>query len=122
LTRGWLCAALLVFGACRSPASVPASNSGPLTAITPSGQSDWPLTFRWSGASAGALVRLRIYDDAERQVFGSEARGTTWEAPRDLNGILSRGTPYQWRVARVDANGEEVDASALTRFSIRAAP
>ena len=80
---------------------------------------DWPITFSWSGASADSVVRIRVFDEAERQVFGIEARGTAKEAPPELRSALSPHTPYQWRVARVDANGEEVDVSAMRSFTLR---
>ena len=51
--------------------------------------------------------------------FGFEARGTSKDAPPELRSILDAGTQYQWRVARVDANGEEVDPSAMKAFSLR---
>jgi hypothetical protein len=80
------------------------------------------VTFSWSGTSADSVVRIRVFDEAERQVFGLEARGTSQEAPPDLKSALAPGAPYQWRVARVDENGQEADASTLTAFSLRAAP
>lgn len=121
--RIWvLCAGLVLLAGCSSqPASAPAT-AGPLVALVPSGQVDWPVTFSWSGTSADSIVRIRIFDEAERQVFGLEARGTVKEAPPDLKSALSPGRPYQWRVARVDENGQEADASALTTFSLRVAP
>ena len=80
------------------------------------------MTFSWAGTSADSVVRIRIFDEAERQVFGIEARGTAKEAPPDLKSALSPGTPYQWRVARVDENGQEVDVSAMRAFALRGAP
>jgi hypothetical protein len=77
------------------------------------------VTFSWSGTSADAVVRIRVFDEAERQVLGLEARGTSIEAPPDLRSALSPGTPYQWRVARVDENGQEVDISAMRAFTLR---
>ena len=65
------------------------------------------------------MVRVRIFDEAERQVYGIEARGNQAQAPDELRQLLKTGTPYQWRVARVDENGQEVDQSDLTAFSIR---
>jgi hypothetical protein len=116
---GALCAPLLLLAACTSAPQQSPQASGPLEAIAPRGAADWPLSFSWKGASAGEVVRIRIFDDAERQVFGMEARGSTKASPAELKSILEAGAPYQWRVARVDANGEEADASALTPFSLR---
>jgi hypothetical protein len=65
------------------------------------------------------VVRVRIFDEAERQVYGIEARGNQAQAPDELRQLLKTRTPYQWRVARVDENGQEVDQSDLTAFSIR---
>jgi hypothetical protein len=113
-----LCAGLTLLGAC-STAPASRSASPPLEAIAPSGQVAWPVTFSWSGTTADAVVRVRIFDEAERQVFGFEARGTSKDAPPELRSILDAGMPYQWRVVRVDANGEEVDPSAMKAFSLR---
>jgi hypothetical protein len=88
-------------------------------ALAPSGQVDWPVTFSWSGTSADSVVRIRVFDEAERQVFGLEARGTSQEAPPDLKSALAPGAPYQWRVARVDENGQEADGSAMLAFTLR---
>lgn len=115
-----LCAAALTFlAACSSPRPEATRASGPLEAIGPKGEVRWPVTFSWKGSSPESVVRIRIFDEAERQVFGIEARGSARTAPDELRAILGAGAPYQWRVARVDANGEEADASALTAFSVR---
>jgi hypothetical protein len=113
------CFPLLLLAACASPARQAPPASGPLEAIAPKGPTDWPPTFSWKGASADEVVRIRILDEAERQVYGMEARGSTKGSPAELKSILEAGAPYQWRVARVDANGEETDASALTPFTLR---
>ena len=104
-----------------SPASPPAAarHSGPLQAVQPKGPTPWPITFTWSGAGADGLVRVRVYDEAERQIYGIEARGNTVAAPDDLRRSLDSGKSYLWRVARVDENGAEVDESALTSFTLR---
>ena len=104
-----------------SPASPPAAapHSGPLQAVQPTGPTPWPITFTWSVAEADGLVRVRVYDEAERQIYGIEARGNTVAAPDDLRRSLDTGKSYLWRVARVDENGAEVDESALTAFSLR---
>ena len=47
------------------------------------------------------------------------ARRARRQAPDELRRLLKTGTPYLWRVARVDENGQEVDQSELTAFSIR---
>jgi hypothetical protein len=65
------------------------------------------------------VVRVRVFDEAERQVFGMEARGTSRAAPDELRPLLEPGHTYVWRVARVDENGEEAGASDLTPFSVR---
>ena len=91
----------------------------PLHTVAPSGTTGWPFVFVWRGASADAVVRVRILDEAERQVYGLEARGSQAPAPDDLRRLLKTGTPYLWRVARVDENGQEVDPSDLTAFSVR---
>jgi hypothetical protein len=33
--------------------------------------------------------------------------------------MLRPGVTYLWRVARVDGNGEETDASSMVTFSVR---
>ena len=111
---------LCVFAAgCSSAPPPPARPAGPLRAVQPAGPTSWPLTFTWTGAAADGLVRVRVFDDAERQIYGIEARGNQVEAPADLRRSLDPGKTYQWRVARVDENGAEVDESALTAFSLR---
>lgn len=87
--------------------------------MSPRGEASWPPTFSWSGVAADAVVRVRVFDEAERQVFGMEARGTSRVAPGELRTLLEPGRTYLWRVARVDENGEEAGASELTPFSLR---
>jgi hypothetical protein len=99
------------------PAAIP--RTGPLTAVSPAGPTGWPFSFTWRGATADAVVRVRIFDEAERAVYGIEARGTQAQAPDDLRRVLETGSPYLWRVARIDENGQEVDQSELTAFSVR---
>lgn len=99
------------------PASV--AHAGPLEAIAPAGPTDWPIVFTWRGATAGAVVRVRIFDEAERAVYGIDARGAQTPAPDELRRLLKAGGQYLWRVARIDQNGQEVDQSDLTAFSVR---
>ena len=99
------------------PATV--APAAPLEAVSPAGPTEWPLTFSWRGAAADAVVRVRVFDEAERAVYGIEARGTRAAAPDELRRLLKSGSPYQWRVARVDENGQEVGQSELTAFSVR---
>ena len=111
---------LCVLAAGCSSAPPPAARpAGPLQAVQPAGPASWPLTFTWTGAAPDGLVRVRVFDEAERQIYGIEARGNTVDAPDDLRRSLDTGKPYLWRVARVDENGSEVDQSALTSFSLR---
>ena len=112
-----LCAGLLVSRGGPPPSDRP--EPGPLRAVSPRGEASWPPTFSWSGVAADAVVRVRVFDEAERQVFGMEARGTSRVAPGELRTLLEPGRTYLWRVARVDENGEEMDASELTPFSVR---
>ena len=112
-----LCAGLLV--SCAGPPASGRPEPGPLQAVSPRGEAGWPPTFSWSGVGDDAVVRVRVFDEAERQVFGMEARGTERVAPAELRKLLEPGETYLWRVARVDENGEEVGASELTPFSIR---
>jgi hypothetical protein len=87
--------------------------------VSPRGSAEWPPTFTWSGVGEEDVVRVRIFDEAERQVFGMEARGRSTIAPGELRSLLQPAETYLWRVARVDANGEEAGASELTPFSVR---
>lgn len=112
-----LCAGLLV--SCAGPTTSGRQEPGPLQAVAPRGEASWPPTFSWSGVGNDAVVRVRVFDEAERQVFGMEARGTSRVAPGDLRALLEPGRTYLWRVARVDENGEEAGASELTPFSVR---
>lgn len=105
--------------ACSTPPPDAAPPSGPLVGVQPSGPTAWPFSFSWTGVADDAVVRLRVYDEAERLIYGTEARGRTAAAPANLQPLLSQGTPYQWRVARVDHNGAETDESALVEFSLR---
>lgn len=77
------------------------------------------MTFSWAGVADDAVVRLRIYDEAERPLYGMEARGLSKQAPQELRALLEPATPYQWQVARVDADGEDTDHSPMTPFSVR---
>jgi len=87
--------------------------------VAPSGATVWPFSFTWRGATPDAVARVRVFDEAERVVYGIEARGNQAVAPDDLRRLLKAGAPYLWRVARVDENGQEVDQSDLTTFSLR---
>jgi hypothetical protein len=87
--------------------------------VAPAGVTPWPFSFTWRGGSADTVVRVRIFDEAERAIYGIEARGTETPAPEILRRLLTPGSPYLWRVARVDENGDEVDQSDLTAFSVK---
>jgi hypothetical protein len=91
----------------------------PLRAVAPAGQTAWPFAFIWHGAATDTVVRVRIFDEAERAVYGIEARGAQAPAPDELRRLLKVGAPYLWQVSRVDQNGQEVDQSDLTAFSVR---
>jgi hypothetical protein len=80
---------------------------------------EWPFEFRWKGAAPSTVVRLHIVDEAERPLTGLEVRGDHLSAPAELKSTLRAGVRYQWRVARVDENGDETDASPLTTFEIK---
>jgi hypothetical protein len=111
---------MLVGCSASTPAARPAdSGMRQLRATTPSGAVSWPLVFRWEGAAPSDVVRVHILDDAERPIFGMEVRGSSAEAPKSLRSQLLPGAPYQWRVARVDENGDESDASELTAFKLQ---
>jgi hypothetical protein len=114
------CMAMALAAGC-STAEPPAAvrQTGPLTTVSPAGPTGWPFLFSWRGATADAVVRVRIFDEAERAVYGIDARGTQVQAPDGLRGVLETGARYQWRVARIDENGQEVDQSELTAFSVR---
>lgn len=111
-------AAALAF-ACSSSQSRPATPSAPLEALAPSGPVTWPFDFRWKGADTKTVVRVYVVDEAERPLAGFEGRGDHLPAPQNLKSMLRAGLRYQWRVARVDENGEEVGASALTAFELK---
>lgn len=118
MQRAWLlCAGLLV--ACAGPPTSGERPTGTLEAVSPRGAADWPPTFTWSGVPEDGVVRVRVFDEAERQLFGMEARGTSKGAPTELRPLLAPGRTYLWRVARVDENGEETGASELTPFTVR---
>ena len=89
-----------------------------LTAVSPDGRVTWPFVFRWRGASADTVVRIRVMDDAERAVYGIEARGHQVTAPAPLKGLLEEGQRYQWRVSRVNENGDEAGTSELAVFTV----
>ena len=114
-----LLAMALAVGCSRAQPPAAVAPAGSLQAAAPAGATGWPFAFTWRGASADTGVRVRIFDEAERQVYGLEARGNQAQAPDELRQLLKTGTPYQWRVARVDENGQEVDQSDLTAFSVR---
>jgi hypothetical protein len=115
-------AALLMLAGCS--ATTPAARSADsgmrqLRATSPSGAVSWPVVFRWDGGAPSDVVRVHIFDEAERPIFGMEVRGSSAEAPKALRSKLSPGARYQWRVARVDENGDESDASELTVFQVK---
>jgi hypothetical protein len=113
-----LFAALAVLGCGNSP---PADfgSPGPLRAIGPRGPVDWPFDFTWTGTSSDTVVRLHVFDEAERQLYEIDGRGGRIAASQALRSRLKPSTPYLWRVARIDANGHEVDQSELLAFSLR---
>jgi hypothetical protein len=108
----------LAAAACSPPPSAPPPSSGPLTALAPKGDVALPFVFRWDGAGPSTVVHVRVYDDAERPLYLIEARGSEAPAPKDLRGLLRPGQDYQWKVMRVDENGEEADASPPVTFAV----
>ena len=111
-----LAAALALSCASSQPPQPPPS--APLEGVAPSGPVTWPFEFRWKGAGPETVVRIQVVDEAERPLAGLEGRGDHLAAPASLKSMLRGGLRYQWRVARVDQNGEEVGASALTTFTV----
>jgi hypothetical protein len=105
--------------ACSAPAAPPAQPKGALRALAPSGTTSWPFEFRWEGVRADSIVRIAVTDEAERLLHEIEARGDRAPAPDALRRLLTPGTTYFWRVARLDENGQESDASELTRFRVK---
>jgi hypothetical protein len=111
-----LAAALAI--SCASSQPPPATPSTPLEGVAPNGAVTWPFEFRWKGAGPKTVVRIQVVDEAERPLAGLEGRGDHLAAPDSLKSMLRPGLRYQWRVTRVDDNGEEVGASALTAFTV----
>lgn len=111
--------AAVLAAACTSSQPQPAAPPAPLAATSPTGAVGWPFEFRWTGAGPATVVRVHVLDDAERPLVGFEARGDHLAAPDALRSTLRAGVRYQWRVARVDENGEEADASAPMVFEIK---
>jgi len=103
---------------CASSQPPPAAPQAPLEGIAPIGPVTWPFEFRWKGATPNTVVRIHVLDEAERPLTGLEGRGDHLPAPDGLKPMLRPGVRYQWRVMRVDENGEEVGASPLTAFTI----
>ena len=118
VSRGAVLALLLCASACYPAPAADRKPAAPLRAVAPSGAVILPLEFRWEGAGADTVVRVHVSDEAERPLQEIEARGDRVAAPASLERLLTPGTTYLWRVARVDDNGEESDASELTRFTI----
>ena len=104
--------------ACTSSQPPRGAAPAPLAGTSPTGAVEWPFEFRWTGAGPATVVRVHVFDDAERPLVGFEARGDHLAAPDALRSTLRAGVRYQWRVARVDENGEEADPSAPTAFEI----
>ena len=105
--------------ACASGQQAPAAPPAPLEAVAPSGVVSWPFEFRWTGASPSTVVRIHVVDEAERPLTRLEGRGEQLPAPAGLKSMLRAGVRYQWRVARVNGDGEEAGASALTAFELK---
>ena len=118
--RRLLIALLLAVG-CGPPPAGDAAHmpKGPLRAVAPSGLVAWPFEFRWEGGAATSVVRIHVTDEAERPLQEIEVRGERAPAPDALRELLTPGTTYLWRVARLDDNGQERDGSGLTRFKIQ---
>jgi hypothetical protein len=112
-----LAAALAI--SCASSQPPPAPPSAPLEGVAPSGAVAWPFEFRWNGAGPKTVVRIQVLDEAERPLAGFEGRGDHLPAPDGLKSILRPGVRYQWKVVRVDENGDETDASPLTAFTLK---
>jgi hypothetical protein len=112
-------AMVLATGCSSAPPPAAVAQAGPLQAVSPAGPTGWPFEFTWRGSTPDAVVRVRVYDEAERAIYGIDARGTRTPATEDLRRLLKSGSPYLWRVARLDENGQEVDQSELTAFSVR---
>lgn len=111
---------MAVAAGCSSPPPpAVARAAGPLRAVSPAGPASWPFAFAWEGADQDTVVRLRVFDAAERMVYGLEARGATASAPEALHALLQQGATYQWRVSRIDENGDENGQSELIVFSLR---
>ena len=104
---------------CASSQPPPAAPAAALEGVAPSGPVTWPFEFRWKGAGPETVVRIHVVDEAERPLAGFEGRGDHLAPPAGLKSMLRAGLRYQWRVARVDENGEEVGASSLTAFTIK---
>lgn len=113
--------AAMAAGCGADPGQTPATAApiAPLTALAPSGEAEWPFVFRWEGAGPEDVVRIHVFDEAERPLYGIAARGDHVAAPEPLRQLLKPGERYQWRVAGVDENGQEAGASDLVRFVFR---
>ena len=114
--RCLLAAGALAAGCTQAPPPPSTTARPALKALQPAGDTRWPFSFMWEGAGPGEVVRVRVYDEAERQLYGIEARGSGVAAPEGLRRLLEAGTPYLWRVSRVDDNGGETGESALASF------
>jgi hypothetical protein len=119
-------ACLLLCGLATAQAACQPTDAGavqepqaPLEALEPAGATAWPFEFRWAGTGPDTVVRVHVLDEAERPLYGIEARGDHVTAPRALETLLRAGGRYQWRVARVDENGEESGESELKVFTMR---
>lgn len=110
--------AAVAFTAC-TPGARQAASTAALRAEQPADAVDWPIEFRWSGGTPDGVARVHVVDDAERPVASLEVRGTRKAAPDSMKTLLRPGTRYRWRVARVDENGEEADASPLVTFWLK---
>jgi hypothetical protein len=112
-------ASVLAGGCSGGPPPATPAAVAPLVTLAPRDAVSWPFTFSWNGASPDAVVRVRVFDEAERAVLEFEARGTSVAAPKGLRSKLQPSATYLWRVARIDANGQEAGTSELTSFSLK---
>lgn len=91
-------------------------------AVTPSGDVNGPLEFRWSVSAGATRYAIEVKDAAGRRVFYRETRDEHLTQDAALDAAVRPGVPYTWTVTTLDEAGEAVAQSLPQPFTRAPAP